>query len=198
MVFIHPDLFKCKRTIDASHIRSAQSNEVLNASDKDILHLVHDTIDKKKDCAEWARANISTDMLQFATQAELKIDGRNVCNSSEIRRSWKMDPSFENQAKMFHVLFGGFDQQQGWQRVKEQEYMQSRNYKYMDIPWEGKGCVERMMTSQKNILVERINRSSRNTHCLTLTITRPIDERKTNPHGRRIKATFTSDNVVSF
>ena len=136
-------------------------------------------------------------MLRLAVEVDLHYNGRLVSNIADIRKSWQTDASVENQKKIFHVLFGGFDDQSRWQKDMELTYMNERNYEYINIPsWTTKKCVERMMTSQKNCIVEKINKSTDNTHGLYLSIVRPGSERLENPNRRRTKSVFRKEFVV--
>ncbi len=195
-MLIHPELFKVKHTVTASHIRSVRYEDTVDATELRIKELIEETRDIKKDCGDWARANIASDMLVFAASVGLKYKGRPVTNFSDIRKSWKVDPSLDNQKKIFHILYGGFDEKPGWQREKEATYMTLRGYVYKNVGWEGKGCIERMMTCQKNALVGRVNNSTDKTHGLSISIVRPENERSLNPNGRRPKSTFREDFVV--
>ena len=118
-----------------------------------------------------------------------------MSNFSEIQKSWSVDPSLENQ-KIFHVLYGGFNENPGWQKQKEDGYMEIRGYVYKDVGWEGKGCIECMMTSQKNSLVGRVNGSSKNTHGLYISIVQKDAECALKLNGRMVKTMFNEDFVM--
>ncbi len=67
----------------------------------------------------------------------------------------------------------------------EQIYIEQRKYVYANVEWDKKGCFERMITSQKNSLVARVNKFGRNKHGLYLSIVCPENVRLQNPISRR-------------
>ena len=52
------------------------------------------------------------------------------------------------------------------------------------------------MSSQKNRIVEKINKSTKMTHHLWMSIKRSEKDRKNNPNGRRKRSTFSEDFAV--
>ena len=113
-MLIHPDLLRTKHAVMEQHVGSVRATEADNATAAKIRYLIEDTTAIKKDCAEWARANITTDMLTAAIDVGLKCEGHLVNNFAEICRSWQLDTSEDNEGKIFHVLFGAFNKKQHW------------------------------------------------------------------------------------
>ncbi len=67
MIRIHPDLFKCKRAITETHVRAIWPVEAHDASPHRIQVLITETEAIKKDCADWARANIQAVYASFGS-----------------------------------------------------------------------------------------------------------------------------------
>ncbi len=103
-MIIHPDLFKCKKTVTESGVRLVWYKECHDATNTHTCALIDRTESIKKDCADWARANIQADILKVAIEVDLQFSGRLVSNIADVWKSWQTDASVENQ-KNFSMFF---------------------------------------------------------------------------------------------
>lgn len=133
-------------------------------------------LDKERDdVREWAGKRVKTKMLARAINLNVRHGGgKPVRKFMDIKKSWLDDASEGNARKMYWVMFGDFEKENGntsWSKDMERLYMEEKGLEYKEdtVGIKGsRGCYQRIMSAAKTTQVKMFNKNCK----LTIKISR--------------------------
>ncbi len=161
---VHRQRLKLKGSHGRDHVMMNYGFELLGPES---IERMKKQLDQESiDVRSWASDQLRTRMLNKALSLNMQYRGQRINKHKDIKSSWKEDPSDENAAKMYEVMFGDYENKNAaWSRTMERQYMESRDIEYLPDALAvnertQKGCYEKIITKSKTIQVRLMNRDS--------------------------------------
>jgi hypothetical protein len=121
--------FPVQKAIGYDYVRSVFGEATINKADRDLDPIKDRLWQVRKDAKGWGSHRVESMIHAHAVR-----QGILAANYKGLRAVWRKDGTKEFAAKLWMSCYGDFDEQQGWERELEEEYMGLRGYEYEPDP----------------------------------------------------------------